>query len=317
MRGWSEDDLPDLTGRNVLVTGGASGIGFEAARALASRGAHVLLADLDGAAGNGAVERIRTASSNAQVDFRPLDLGDLAAVHDFSREMLAQGGKLDVLINNAGIQPIGERRLSIDGYELTFAIGHLGHFALTGRLMPLLTAGREARVVTVSSLVHGKGRSDWADVRMDRGYGAQQAYNRTKLANLLFAQELQRRLERAGSGIRSIAVHPGVARTTIGANRRKLGKFGLGDHVVTMILRMVMPNLGQSAAAGALPTMFAAAAPQAQGGAFYGPDGFGEMKGYPTLAKIRAKGRDFAAAASLWDLSEAATGVRIVQEVFA
>lgn len=213
------------------------------------------------------------------------------------------------VINNAGIQPIAERRVSADGFELAFGIGHLGHFALTARLMPLLRASPDARIVTVSSLVHGNGRFDWDDLQMEKGYEPQRAYSQTKLANLLFARELQRRLDANGVPIRSIAVHPGVARTSIGKNRKELGAFRFGDHVVTTVLSLVMPVLGQPAAAGALPTMFAASAPEAQGGGFYGPNGFGGMKGAPVAVAIKPAGQDLEAARRLWSVSEKLTGI--------
>lgn len=309
MSGWSEADIPDLSGRRILVTGGASGIGLEAARALAEHGAEILIADRNEIAGRAALGRIREGKPDARVQFRALDLGSLAAVSAFATEMLEEGRSIDVLINNAGIQPIAERRVSADGFELAFGIGHLGHFALTARLMPLLRASPDARIVTVSSLVHGNGRFDWDDLQMEKGYEPQRAYSQTKLANLLFARELQRRLDANGVPIRSIAVHPGVARTSIGKNRKELGAFRFGDHVVTTVLSLVMPVLGQPAAAGALPTMFAASAPEAQGGGFYGPNGFGGMKGAPVAVAIKPAGQDLEAARRLWSVSEKLTGI--------
>lgn len=309
MSGWSEADIPDLSGRRILVTGGASGIGLEAARALAEHGAEILIADRNEIAGRAALGRIREGKPDARVQFRALDLGSLAAVSAFATEVLEEGRSIDVLINNAGIQPIAERRVSADGFELAFGIGHLGHFALTARLMPLLRASPDARIVTVSSLVHGNGRFDWDDLQMEKGYEPQRAYSQTKLANLLFARELQRRLDANGVPIRSIAVHPGVARTSIGKNRKELGAFRFGDHVVTTVLSLVMPVLGQPAAAGALPTMFAASAPEAQGGGFYGPNGFGGMKGAPVAVAIKPAGQDLEAARRLWSVSEKLTGI--------
>ncbi|WP_380874932.1 dehydrogenase [Sphingomonas sp. DBB INV C78] len=307
---WGEGDIPDLSGKRILVTGGASGIGYEAARALAQHGAEVIIADRNEQLGNSAPDRIRALRPDAKASYRMLDLSQLQAVKDFAAAFVAEGKPLDILINNAGIQPISERRTSPDGFELTFAIGHLGHFTLTGLLLPLLTASPAPRVVTVSSMVHGRGTFNWNDLQIERGYRSQRAYNQTKLANLLFAREFQRRIDAAGGNIRSIAVHPGVAQTAIGANRKQLGAFGLGDHLVSSILSVVMPFLGQPAAAGALPTMFAAAAPDAEGGGFYGPDGFGEMKGAPAPAVIKPSGQDMDAARKLWDISEQLTGVR-------
>lgn len=312
MQGWNEADIHDLSGKRVLLTGGASGIGYEAARALAQRGAQVIIADRNEQGGRQALDRIRTLRPDAQVEFRPLDLSSLQAVRDFAAGFAAEGGALDILVNNAGIQPIADRRTSADGFELTFAIGHFGHFVLTATLMPLLEAAPAPRVVTVSSMVHGQGRIDWADLQMERGYRAQRAYNQTKLANLFFARELQRRIDLAGGRVASMAVHPGVAQTSIGDNRRQLGRYRLGDHLVSGILKVVMPYLGQPAAQGALPTIYAAAAPEARGGGFYGPRGFGEMKGPPGPARIKPSGQDMDAAKLLWDMTEQQTGTRFL-----
>lgn len=310
MARWTERDVPDLTGRSVLVTGAAGGLGFETARALAQHGAQVLLADRNAEGGRTAVKRIRSSYTGARVRFLPLDLSSLQAVRAFGTALVARGQPLDVLVNNAGINSIGARQTSVDGHELTFAIGHLGHYLLTGLLLPLLHAAEAPRVVTVSSLVHGRGRIDWDDLQMQRRYDAQRAYNQTKLANLLFALEFQRRIDDAGGKIRSIAAHPGVARTAIGASRKDLGQFRAADHLVTALLAVVMPLLGQPAAAGALPILYAATAREARGGAFYGPDGLGEMKGFPQEAVIRPQGRDEAAAARLWRATEEVTGLR-------
>lgn len=310
MRKWSENDIPDLSDRRALVTGAGSGIGFEAARALARHGAKVILVDRNEQAGFAGVERIRALRSDAQVEFRSLDLSDLRQVKDFAAKLVAEGEPLDLLINNAGIQPISERRVSPDGFELTFAIGHLGHFVLTGLLLPVIGSASQPRVVTVSSLVHGQGYFDWNDLQISRNYSSQRPYNQTKLANLIFAREFQRRIDAVGGGIKSIAVHPGVARTSIGANRKQLGKFQWGDHAVSAVLSMVMPFLGQPASAGALPTLYGATAPDAQGGGFYGPAGFGEMKGPPGPAVIKPSAQDRDTARKLWAVSEQLTGIR-------
>jgi len=310
MANWSEKNIPDLSGKRILVTGGASGIGFEAARALVEHGAELIIADRNEQGGKAAQARIRQTAAGAKVEYRMLDLSSQKAVKDFAAAVIAEGKPLDILINNAGIQPISERRVSADGFELTFGIGHLGHFTLTAMLFPLLKASPSARIVTVASLVHARGTFNWEDLQMERGYSSQRPYNQTKLANLLFARELQQRLDAAGLKIKSIAVHPGVAQTSIGANRKQLGKFGFGDHVITAILSFVLPYLGQPAAAGALPTMYAASAPDAAGGGFYGPTGAGEMKGPPGPAKIGGLGRDMDAAKKLWAVTEELTGVK-------
>jgi len=215
-----------------------------------------------------------------------------------------------VPINNAGINSISDRLTSADGYALTIAIGHLGHYVFTGLLFPLLNAAPAPRVVTVSSVVHGKGCFDWNDLQMEIRYDSQRAYNQTKLANLLFAREFQRRTDQAGGKTKSIAVHPGVAKTSIRANRKNLGRYRPGDYLVSAALSIVMPFLGQPASAGALPTMHAAVSPDAKGGGYYGPDGFGEMKGAPKAALIKPVPQDMVAARRLWGLTEQINGLR-------
>lgn len=306
---WREQDIPDLTGRRALVTGAASGIGYEAARALAEHGARVLVVDRNEPAGAEALQKIRARRADAQVEFLALDLGSQQAIRDFAARCLARGEPLDLLVNNAGVQPISTRRTTGDGFELTFGIGHLGHFALTGLLLPLLLGAPAPRVVTVSSMVHGRARLNFDDLQLERHYDSQRAYNRTKLANLLFARELHRRAEAAGLALKSIAVHPGVARTAIGRNRRNLGRFAAGDYLISVILGFVMPFLGQSARAGAGPTLYAATSADAVGGGFYGPDGFREMKGAPAPAIVQPAGLDAEAGQRLWEVSEQLTGV--------
>lgn len=308
MAKWTEDDIPDLSGKRALVTGAASGIGLQAAKALARHGAEVLLVDRNEQAGTEAVEAIRALRPDARVDYLPLDLSCQQAVRHFTCRLVRQGKPLDLLINNAGIQPMSERRSTIDGFELTFGISHLGHFTLTAGLLPLLLRSPSPRVVTVSSLVHKSGSFDWNDLQMERGYFAQRPYNQTKLANLLFARELQRRATAAGINLLSIAVHPGVTRTNIGASRKEQGKFRLIDHFISLMTFLVMSLLGQSARAGAWPTLYAATALGVVPGGFYGPDGFGEMKGSPASAKITRRGLDDAAARRLWKISEQLTG---------
>lgn len=308
MAKWTEDDIPDLRGKRALVTGAASGIGLKAAKALARHGAEVLLVDRNETAGAAAVEAIRALRPDARVAYLSLDLGCQQAVRRFTCRLVRQGKPLDLLINNAGIQPMSERRSTIDGFELTFGIGHLGHFTLTAGLLPLLSRSPSPRVVTVSSLVHKSGSFDWNDLQMERGYFAQRPYNQTKLANLLFARELQRRATAAGINLLSLAVHPGVARTNIGASRKEQGKFRLTDHFISLATALVMSLLGQSARAGAWPTLYAATAPEVIPGGFYGPDGFGEMKGSPAPARIARRGLDDAAARRLWEISEQLTG---------
>lgn len=300
-----------MTRTRVLVTGAASGIGYETARALARHGAEVLVADVDADRGERAVAAIAAASPSAPPRFVPLDLASLDTVRQFAAQLVRKAAPLDVLVNNAGIQGLSTRRETVDGFELTFGIGHLGHFALAGQLLPLLLKAAAPRVVTVSSIVHGSGHLDWDDLQMKRGYDSQRAYNQTKLANLLFALELQRRADSAGWRLGSIAAHPGVARTGIAANRRRLGRLSATDRAVGLVIRLAfaLPFVGHSASAGAGPVIYAATSPQAEAGGFYGPGGIGEMTGPPSPARIRPPALDLQVAARLWEVSEQLTGV--------
>lgn len=299
-----------LAGKSALITGGASGIGYEAAKMLVNAGATVVIADLDERGGTAAVERLRQLAMSAQVSFVPLDLGNLSSIQGFCTELLAHGKPLDLLFNNAGIQSLDTRRTTRDHHELTFGIGHLGHFALTGRLLPLLLKAPAPRVITTSSLVHTRGWFDRDDLQMQRNYDAQRAYNQTKLANLMFALELQRRARLAGLPLTSVAAHPGVARTRIGSNRHRLGDLRWRDHMVGLTLSIVLPLLGQDAAKGALPLLHAATLIDEREQGFYGPQGFAEMKGHPGPARIAAVARDQALSDWLWATSEHLTQVQ-------
>lgn len=307
MAKWTEQNIPALAGRRILVTGAASGIGFEAARALAEHGAEVLLADINEQGGEAALARIRACRADARVSFLRLDLSSQEAVKAFAAGLLAEGRPIDVLVNNAGIQPPIQRRTTADNFELTFGIGHLGHFTLTGLLLPLLLKAPAPRVVTVSSLAHKSGTLDWDDLQVTRNYTSQRPYNQTKLANMLFAQELQRR---AGNRLLSLVVHPGVSRTNIGAGRQGQKRDSLREHMIDVILAFAMTFLGQDADAGAWPTMYAATMPDVVPGGYYGPDGFGGMKGSPVLSPVAPRGLDPEAARRLWAASEQLTGVR-------
>lgn len=309
MAKWTEDDIPPLLGKRILVTGAASGIGYEAAQLLARHGGTVILADVNRQGGEQAVAEIRQQSPQASIEFRPLDLSSQEAIKGFAQALLDDRKSLDILINNAGIQPISERRTTVDGFELTFGIGHLGHFTLTGMLLPLLLKATTPRVVTVSSFMHKAGSFDWNDLQIQQNYSSQRPYNQTKLANLLFARELQRRARAVGATLISLAVHPGVARTAIGANRRRQGHFSLGDYLVSLTLVVVFPLLGQSARRGAWPTLRAATDPGIEPGGFYGPIGLGGCKGPPELTEPAPAGRDMETARKLWEISEQLTGI--------
>ncbi|GAA2856274.1 SDR family NAD(P)-dependent oxidoreductase [Streptosporangium fragile] len=280
---WTPDDIPDLTGRTAVVTGATGGIGLPTALELARHGARVVLTARDPGRGRAALETIRSAVPGAAVEIGALDLADLGSVRAFAATVEEP---LDLLVNNAGIGMI-PRRTTADGFEAQFGTNHLGHFALTGLLLPRLLARPGARVVTVSSDAHAMGRIDFDDLGLERRYGRFSAYGRSKLANLLFATELQRRADAAGVGLLSLASHPGATATGI----VKLGP-------VNALLRLVM----QSPAKGAVPSLYAATSPDAKGGEFVGP-GLKAVRRSPQAT-------DTALARRLWEVSEELTGVR-------
>jgi NAD(P)-dependent dehydrogenase (short-subunit alcohol dehydrogenase family) len=301
---WKPADVPDQSGRIALVTGANSGIGFEAARALAARGAHVLLAVRDLARGQAAQTRIASALPHARLEVLQLDLGDLAQVRDAAARVNERHGRLDVLCNNAGVMAI-ERGLSRDGFELQLAVNHLGHFALTGSLLPSLLASVAGRVVTVTSLVHKVGRIRFDDLDGARSYERWSAYAQSKLANLLFAYELQRRLTRIGVPAISAACHPGYAAT----NLQLVAPQAEGRKLSASFFRVSNGLFAQSAERGAWPTLFAATAPSVQGGECVGPGGPGGIWGPPKIVETSAASRDEAIAARLWEVSAQRTGV--------
>ena len=301
---WTASDIPDQTGRRAIVTGANSGLGFETALALAGHGAEVTLAVRDMTKGEAAAEQIRARSPQASIEVRRLDLADLASIDEFAwlwRESHPDG--LDLLINNAGIMAI-PRRDTADGFEMQLGTTHLGHFALTGRLLEAIRP--EGRIVTVSSQAHRMGRIDFEDLMGERKYGAWRAYGQSKLANLLFMRGLAERLERAGSTIASVAAHPGFASTHLQAVAPEMK--GRGWQV--KIMDGVNKVMAQSAAMGALPTLYAATFPAIRSGDYVGPDGFGEQRGHPKLVGMNASARDDAVANRLWTVSEELTGVR-------
>jgi len=294
--GWSESDIPRIDGRLAIVTGANSGLGFETARVLASRGAEVVLACRNEERGRTAQGRIPGAS------LRLLDLADLASVQRFADETLAEGRPLDLLVNNAGVMalPFGRTK---DGFETQLGVNHLGHYALTGRLLPLLLEAPRGRVVTVSSLVHVPGRMRWDDLSFQRGgYHPWVAYAQSKLANLLFTFELERRLREAGTNAIALAAHPGYAATNL--------QLGATERSFEGVWRLFNSRVAQSAADGALPTLYAATAPEAEGGALYGPGGPFEMRGSPKRVSGRGRANSRTDAERLWEASERLTGVR-------
>jgi NAD(P)-dependent dehydrogenase (short-subunit alcohol dehydrogenase family) len=305
---WTAADIPDQTGRRAIVTGANSGLGFETALALAAHGAEVTLAVRDTAKGEAAAEQIRTRVSQASLEVRRLDLADLASIDEFAwlwRE--AHPGGLDLLINNAGIMAI-PRRETADGFEMQLGTNHLGHFALTGRLLEAIRP--DGRIVTVSSQAHRMGRMDFDDLMGKRKYGSWRAYGQSKLANLLFMRSLAERLERAGSTVMSIGAHPGYASTHLQA----VGPEMRGQGWMNSVMGGLNKVLAQSAAMGALPTLYAATFPAIRSGDYVGPDGFGEQRGHPKLVGMTASARDDAVASRLWTVSEDLTGVRYLDD---
>ena len=294
--------MPVLTGRTAVVTGGSSGIGLETAREFARVGADVVLACRSADRGDAAARRIREEIRDARVEVMTLDLASLDSVRAFVRAFTDRWDTLHLLINNAGIMMCPHRRTE-DGFEMQLGVNHLGHFALTGLLLDPLLRDGAARVVTVSSGAHRMGRVDpAAPIHDDGGYSPARAYARSKLANLLFAFELQRRLEAASAPIRSMAAHPGVSETDLQRHIEQRWYYPA--------VRPLMALMGQSAWQAAHPTLRAATDPTAPGGTFYGPDGFMEMRGHPVEVGASAAARDEESARGLWERSEALTGVR-------
>jgi NAD(P)-dependent dehydrogenase (short-subunit alcohol dehydrogenase family) len=307
MTDWSTADIPPLNGRTAVITGATGGLGYETALALAGAGANVVLTGRNETKGRQALQTIRSQFPNAEIAYETLDLANLASVADFATRYAAAHASLDLLVNNAGVMALPQRQLTSDGFEMQLGINYLGHYALTAHLLPLLRQGDQPRVVNLSSLAHRSGAINFGDLQSARSYSSWKAYCQSKLAMLMFALELQRRSDAAGWGLMSNAAHPGFARTDLIANGP--GASGLLWHVS----RLLQPYVSHSAADGALPTLFAATSPQAKAGGYYGPNGFYEIKGPPVPAKIMPRAKDAAAAARLWDVSAALTGVSFEQ----
>ncbi|MET0290505.1 MAG: oxidoreductase [Pseudoxanthomonas sp.] len=296
---WSLGDMPSQKGHIFLVTGGTSGIGYESAKALAAAGAQVIIAARTQKKGEEAMAGIRQETPDANVQFQELDLADLASVRTLATRLGESLPRLDGLINNAGLMEPPERLESADGLEMQFAVNYLGHFALTAELLPLLQKSSAPRVVTLSSIAaaHG-GAIHLQDLQFKAKYDAGAAYSQSKLACLMFAVELQRRSDAAGWGIQSIATHPGVSRTNLLAERRG----------ISGLVRRNLPFLFQPAAAGAIPTLYAATAADAMGGRYYGPTGFMEVRGPLGLAEVPKAANDESTSAQLWTVSERLSG---------
>jgi NAD(P)-dependent dehydrogenase (short-subunit alcohol dehydrogenase family) len=300
---WSTDQIPDQHGRTAIVTGANSGLGMVTARELARRGAHVVLACRNTDKGAQAVREIEAASPGAQLELAPLDLGDLASVEAFAKRFREgrDGAGLDLLINNAGVMA-PPRRETADGFELQLGTNLLGHFALTARLIDLMQDRGDARVVTLSSNAHKMGRINFDDLQSERRYTRWGAYGQSKLADLMFALELDRRLRAGDSTVKSVAAHPGYAATNL-----QSAAVPALDRVLMRFTNLIV---AQSADMGALPTLYAATQPGVEGGSYIGPDGIGEFRGHPHLVSVGRAARDEQVAARLWSVSEELTGVR-------
>lgn len=304
MKGWTASDIPDQTGRTAVVTGANSGLGYATARELARRGAQVVLACRDAGRGKDAEERIRAEAPGAVVRFAPLDLADLASVRTFAADF--PGDRIDLLINNAGVMALPYRRTA-DGFEMQFGVNHLGHFALTGLLLPrLLEAGPGARVVTVSSFMHLLGTVDPADLSMQRKYRRWAAYARSKSANLLFTHELAHRLSTAGLPLVAAAAHPGYAATNLMSAAPKME----GHRGKERFMEIGNRYFAQPAERGALPTLYAATAPDVRQDDYLGPPLQGLRPGSPVRAARAKWTLSDKAARQLWAASEQLTGVR-------
>jgi NAD(P)-dependent dehydrogenase (short-subunit alcohol dehydrogenase family) len=304
-----EVTVTGVRGKRVVVTGASDGVGLGLALRLATAGAELVLPVRNEAKGAAAVERIRAADPDVEVSTRALDLASLASVQKLAATLEAEGRPIHLLINNAGVMAPPTRHTTEDGFELQFGTNHLGHMALTGRLLPLLREGG-ARVTTVTSSAARSGKPDWEDLQAERGYAPVRAYNLSKLANLLFALELNRRSTAGGWGIVSNAAHPGTTLTNLYASGPNLGRSRPSPHeaIVRRLARWGL--LVQSVDAGLLPLLYAATSPEADGGQLYGPDGLGQFTGGPTRLAVYKSARDGATAARMWRVSEELTGVR-------
>ncbi|MET0993551.1 MAG: SDR family NAD(P)-dependent oxidoreductase [Mycobacterium sp.] len=297
-RKWNASDVPDQSGRIAIITGANSGLGYDTAAVLADKGAQVVLAVRNLDKGREAADRIKTASPNAVVDLQELDLSSLESVRKAADELRAGHPRIDLLINNAGVMYVPTRETTKDGFEMQFGTNHLGHFALTGQLLENMLQVDGSRVVTISSVGHRiLARIHFDDPHLTRKYNRVEAYGQSKLANLMFTYELQRRLKVKGAPTVALAAHPGFSDTE------------LMRYLPSFIPDFMWKIATQPADKGALPTLRAATDPGAQGGQYYGPDGIGEVKGHPKVVESSAQSHDEDIQRRLWSVSEELTGV--------
>jgi NAD(P)-dependent dehydrogenase (short-subunit alcohol dehydrogenase family) len=303
MSKWTPQQMPPQQGRLAIVTGANSGIGYQAARYLSRAGATVILACRSRERGEAASAKIVAGQPSAKVEVRILDVADLDSVRRFAAEFLSESTPIDLLINNAGVMALPERRTTPQGFEMQFGTNHLGHFALTGLLLPALLRQAASRVVTVASIAHKGGKLNFDDLNAERRYDPRGAYSQSKLANLVFGLEFDRRLRARSAHTASVIAHPGVAVTNIVSN-------GMGRGLKGRVVSALLPFVAQSDDRGSWPLLYAATSPDAHGGGYYGPEGIAEIKGMPVEVKPKPHALDPAAGKRLWEISEALTGVR-------
>lgn len=297
MSNWTTHNIPDQQGRVAVVTGANTGLGLETVKALAAHGAHVVLAVRNLDKGAAATKAITAENSAASVSLQRLDLGSLASIHECAAQLRNDYPTIDLLINNAGVM-FPPKELTTDGFELQFGTNHLGHYALTGLLLDNIQAAPGARVVTVSSMAHRvRATIHFDDLQFERHYNRVEAYGQSKLANLMFTYELQRRLAKSGADTIAVAAHPGSADTD------------LVRHLPRALAKRILPFVTQSAAMGALPTLRAAAGLDVKGGDYYGPKGFAQQRGYPKQVESSTQSHDAAKQQRLWAVSRELTGV--------
>jgi len=305
-KNWTTDDIPDLTGKVIIVTGSNSGLGFEEAKEFARKGAQTILACRSMDKAKAALAQMLAAVPNAPAEIMHLDLASQVSVHQFVSEFKKKYAKLDVLVNNAGIMMVPYSTTE-DGFESQFGTNHLGHFALTGLLIDSLLNTSGSRVVNISSYAHRIGSMDFTNLMYEggNGYSSTRAYGRSKLANLLFTYELQRRFEAIGADAIAVASHPGSSHTNLTSH--------IENKWYSKLLNTLLEPMAQSAAMGALPTIRAAVDPNVKGGQYYGPDGFMEQRGYPVVVSSNRASHEATDARQLWQVSEQLTGVRYAQ----
>ncbi len=300
---WTTADIPDFTGKTIIVTGGNSGLGYESVKALAMKGAHVILTSRTQKKGAEAKQKLEKEINKGTIEILTLDLADLSSVKEFAIAINRKFKTIDVLLNNAGIM-MTPYQLTKDGFESQFGTNHLGHFALTALMKERLLNTPGSRIVNVSSNAHKYGKMDWENLMFEsgKGYAPLKAYGRSKLANLLFTYELDRRLQAAGSSSKALAAHPGTSKTNLA--RYVENKF------VFKLFSPFLALMAQPASQGALPQLRAATDPKTQGSEYYGPDGLNQIKGYPVKVDSSKASYNAEDAQKLWDISEQLTGIR-------